>query len=105
MSSAPGDSKARTAQLFCVLSVVIGVLALGAHLAYEASRADLGYDLGLDDRGTQALIHFAGLPIAVVGIIATVGAMAFSPTWKLRFGAPLPGLIINGVALLWWFTR
>lgn len=102
--SMPSESKARTARTFCVLSVIIGILALAANLAYQISLADLGTDLGLGDRGTQALLHLAGLPIAVVGIIAALCAMAFSPTWKLRFGAPLPGLIANVAALVWWFT-
>jgi hypothetical protein len=103
--SMPSESKARTAQLFCVVSVIIGVLALAAHLAFEVSRADLGSDLGLADDRTQALLHFAGLPMAVVGIIAALCAMAFSPNWKLKFGSPLPGLIVNGAAILWWFAR
>jgi hypothetical protein len=102
--SSPSESKARTARIFCVLSLIIGVLALAANLAYEISRADLGADLGLNDQGTQAILHVAGLPIAVVGLIAALTALAVSPTWKLKFGSPLPGLIVNGAALFWWFT-
>ena len=102
--SMPSESKARTARTFCVLSVVIGILALAANLAHEISRADLGSDLGLSDPGTQAILRWVGLPIAVVGLIAAMSAVAFSPNWKLKFGSPLPGLIVNGAALLWWFT-
>jgi len=99
----PADPKGRPARVFCVVSVVLGVVALAVRLAYEVSRADLGTDLGLADRGTQVILHWGALPIAVLGLAATVTAMAVSPTWRLRFGAPLPGLIVNGVALAWWF--
>ena len=100
--STPAESKARGSRVFCVLSVVVGVVALAARLGYEVSRADLGSDLGLDAPGTTMLFHWASLPIAIVGLFTALTAMFLAPSWRLRFGAPLPGFLINGVALAWW---
>ena len=99
----PTESKSRASRVFCFLSVIVGVIALGTHLAYEVSRADLGTNLGLDAPGTTTFLHWASLPVAVVGLFAALTAMIAAPTWKLRFGAPLPGLLANGAALAWWF--
>ena len=100
----PPDRKGTAARVFCVASVILGVLAIAVRLAYEVSHADLGTDLGLSDRGIQVFLYWAVLPLVILGLAATVTAMAASPTWRLRLGAPLPGLIANGAALSWWLA-
>jgi hypothetical protein len=98
----PAESKARASRIFCVVSVIVGLLAVAAHLAFEVSQADLGSDLGLDAPGTRLFLHWASLPVAVLGVCASITAFAVAPSWKLRLGSPLPGFILNGAAIAWW---
>lgn len=98
----PTESKARASRIFCVLSVIVGVLAVAARLAFEVSQADLGSDLGIAAPGTRDFLHWASLPVAVLGLCSAITAFAVAPSWKLRFGAPLPGFILNGAAVAWW---
>lgn len=91
-------------RVFCVVSVIFGIAALALRLAYEVSRADLGTDLGISDPTTQTLLRWAALPAAGLGIAAALAAVGASSDWKTRLGAPLPGLIVNVVAIAWWLT-
>ena len=97
-----GERKAGAAKVFCVVSVIAGLVAIALCLAHLASRSDIGTDLGIDNPTAKALFRLAALPVIGIGLAAALAAVATSPNMKSRLGAPLPGLIVNGFALLWW---
>ncbi len=80
----------------------MGLLALAAGLAFEVSRADLGADLGISAPWHQALFRISTLVDALIGLSIAFTASLVAPTWRLRLGAPLPGVLVNGMAILWF---
>lgn len=101
--SKPDEKGTTPSRIFCVLALVVGILALAVEVAYGISGSDLGGDLGIDGRGTRRLLHAAGLPVALLGLLLSSIAMAIAPTWRTRFVAPLPGVIASGAAVAAWF--
>jgi hypothetical protein len=88
-----------SARGFGIASLVLGVLALLARLAYEASCVDLGADLGIDGRGFQIAFHLGSLALSLAGASGAILALVFGRTTAERFGLPLPGLAVS--AMVW----
>jgi hypothetical protein len=99
------ESQARASRAFSVASLVLGLLALAARVAHEVAQADLGSDLGIDGPWVRLLFHWGSAVVAGLGLCSAIAALTFAPSWRLRFGSPLPGMIVNGVAILWWFAE
>lgn len=97
-----GDPKATAAKIFCVVSVIAGLVALTLLMGHLASGSDIGSDLGIDHPTAKALFRLGALPVIGIGLAAALAALATSWNVKSRIGAPLPGLILNGFALMWW---
>ncbi len=101
----PTESRARAARAFSIASLVLGILALAGRLGFDVARADLGGDLGIDAPWIRFLFNWGSAVVAGLGLCSAITSFTVAPTWRLRFGAPLPGLIVNGVAILWWFAE
>lgn len=99
--SSPEESPSRTSRVCGVISLVLGLLALAARLALEVSHADLGSDLGIEGKGFKLLFHFGSLLLAGIGLSTALAALFTASSWRARIGLPLPGILLNGMALLW----
>lgn len=99
----PEESRAWTSRLFGILSLALGILALAARLGYEVACADLGSDLGIDAPWARALFRLGALLAALAGLASALAAFLAASSWKKRLGLPLPGFLVNGMALLWLF--
>jgi hypothetical protein len=103
--SNPEPSGSRASRAFGIASLILGILALAADLAYEVARADLGADLGIASRGFRALFHLGSVVLAGVGIALALAAAATGSTVRSRLGAALPGLLSSGAALSWFALK
>jgi len=88
-----------------VIALVLGLLALLGRLAFEAARADLGQELGMDKPWIRVLLHGGSFLLAVVGFSGALAALLTAPSWRQRIGFSLPGVLVNGMALLWAVLR
>jgi hypothetical protein len=91
-----GGARARTARLLGVVSLTLGLLGLGARLALEASRADLGSDLGIDTAGFRLAFFWGALGAAANGAVGALAAFFAALSWRARVGVSLPGFLANG---------
>lgn len=87
---------------FGVASLVLGLLALLLRLAYEASCADLGADLGID--GFRAAFHLGSVALSIAGASGALLALIFGRTAGERFGLPVPGLAVSAVVWVMAFV-
>ena len=99
------ESTANSSRRISVISLVLGLVALAGRLAFEASRADLGSDLGINAPWLRVLFSLGSLLVAVAGIFGAVAAAAAASTWRARLGLFLPGFLVNGMAILWFAVR
>lgn len=92
---------ARASRRFGIASLVLGILALVGRLGFEAAKADLGADLGIDGPASRFPLHGGSLAIALAGAASAFGAALTAQAWRARLSLPVPGILVNGMALLW----
>ena len=98
----PHDPRGKASRAFGVASLVLGLVALLGRLGFEAARADLGADLGIDVPWIRALLHLGSFAASLLGLSCACAATATASSWRLRVGLPLPGVLVNGMAILWF---
>ena len=96
------EPPAKSPRRLSVVSLVLGLVALAGRLAFEASQADLGSDLGINAPWLRLLFNFGSVTVAGVGMAAAVSAAAAVSTGRARLGVFLPGFLVNGMAILWF---
>jgi hypothetical protein len=102
VSNSGEDSIARISRVFTIFSLTLGLLALLGRLAYEAACADLGADLRIDSPAFRVSFNLGSLCLAILGLLGAVVASMTASSWRKRVGALLPGLLANGMAILWF---
>ena len=102
MTANSNDIPGRLSRTFGVVSLVLGLLALLGRLAFEASHADLGADLDMDAPWTRVLLHLGSFLASLAGVSSAIAAAATASSWRQRIGLPLPGMLVNGMAILWF---
>jgi hypothetical protein len=93
--------RAQPSRVFSVTSLVLGLLALAGRLAFEAARADLGQELGMDKPWLRVLLHGGSLLVAIAGASFAFATLIKAAPWRSRIGLSLPGFLVNGMAILW----
>ncbi len=68
LQSVPHDSQGRISLMFGVASLILGLFALLGRLGFEAARADLGADLGLDAPWIRVLLHLGSFLVSLGGL-------------------------------------
>jgi hypothetical protein len=89
-----------TARRCGVAGLILGVLSLGALLAWQVAVADLGSDLGIDGRGFRVAFFLGSWILAGMAVLASGGAAFLAPGWAARAGTALPGLMTAAMTVV-----